>query len=114
MSSAFAEDDAGAVPLVPAGGSFEGQVAVVGRTRIAGSVGGSVKGPGTLVLDAGARVEGIIDCEIVDCRGEILGPVVARTRAKLAGRARFEGDLEAPVVEVDDDAVWIGEARVGF
>lgn len=99
--------------LVPRDGRFEGQIAVVGETRIDGQVLGSLRGPGMLVLGPSARVEGSIECEVVDSRGEIIGPVTARIRARLGPGTRFEGNLEAPVLEVDDDAVWNGAARVG-
>ena len=99
--------------LVPRDGRFEGQIAVVGQTRIDGQVVGSLRGPGTLVLGSSARVEGPIECEVVDSSGEIIGSVRAQRRARLGPGTRFEGDLEAPVLEVDDDAVWNGVARVG-
>ncbi|MCP4904059.1 MAG: polymer-forming cytoskeletal protein [bacterium] len=99
--------------LVPRGGLWEGQVAVVGSTLIDGAVNGSLRGPGELHLGPEGRIEGVIDCEIVDSQGEIIGPMTARGRARLGPGARFEGDLEAPVLEVDDDAVWNGDARIG-
>jgi cytoskeletal protein CcmA (bactofilin family) len=99
--------------LVPLDGRFEGQIAVVGETRIDGQVRGSLRGPGMLVLGPSARVEGPIECEVLESSGEIVGPVLARGRARLGPGTRFEGDLEAPVLEVDDDAVWNGVARVG-
>ncbi len=105
--------DGETVPLVPRGGLWEGQVAIVGKTLIDGAVNGSLRGPGELVLGTGSRIEGVIDCEILDSRGEITGPVTARSRARLRSGAYFEGDLEAPSVEVEDDAVWNGVARVG-
>ena len=100
------------VPLVPPKGSFEGQVAILGRTRVEGCVRGSLRGPGELVLGPEARIEGIIEVDAVSSRGTILGPVVARIRARFGDGARFEGDLDAPRVEVDGDVVWNGVARV--
>ena len=100
-------------PLVPSNGVFEGQVAVVGDTLIAGVVHGTLRGPGTLQLAPGSRIEGVIDCEVVECRGAIIGPITARRRAHLAAGTHFEGDLEAAALEVDDEAVWTGIARVG-
>jgi cytoskeletal protein CcmA (bactofilin family) len=100
--------------LVPRDGHFEGQIAVVGRTRIDGEVLGSLRGPGTLVLGPSAHVEGPIECEVVDSSGAIFGCVTATRRVRLGPGARLEGDLEAPVLEVDDDAVWNGVARVGL
>ena len=100
-------------PLVPRDAIFEGQVAVVGETVIAGAVRGTLRGPGALRLDPGSRVEGVVDCGAIECRGSIIGPVTALQRVHLAAGTRLEGDLDAPAIRVDDDAVWIGTARVG-
>lgn len=99
--------------LVPPGGAFEGQVAVVGTTRIEGSVRGSLRGPGHLRVGPEARVEGRVECESLESRGEIVGPVSVRTRARLGGRGRLDGDLHAPTVLLEDEAVWNGRAVVG-
>jgi cytoskeletal protein CcmA (bactofilin family) len=66
-----------------------------------------------LVLGPEARVEGAVECDVVSCRGVIIGPVVARIRAHFSDGAHFEGNLDAPAVEVDGDVVWNGVARVG-
>jgi len=101
-------------PLVPKGGEFEGQVAVLGETYIEGSVRGSLRGPGELVLAGSSRVEGLIECEVIASQGEIVGPILARSRAHLADGARIDGDVEAPIVLVDDEVVWNGRARIGL
>lgn len=106
-------DEQSAIPLVPREGLWEGQIAIVGQTLIDGAVNGSLRGPGELVLGSGARVEGLIECDVVESQGQIVGPVVARRRARLGAGARFEGDLDAPSLEVDDDVIWNGVARVG-
>lgn len=99
--------------LVPRGGSFEGQVAIVGPTRIEGSVRGSLRGPGELFVGSEARVEGRVECEGITSEGEILGPVAVRTKARFGPGARLDGDLQAPVVVFDEDAVWNGRAEIG-
>ena len=88
-------------------------VAVLGETRVEGTVRGSLRGPGELVIGPDARVEGAVECSVVSSRGTIVGPVVARSRAHFGDGAHFDGDLDAPVVEVDGDVVWNGVARVG-
>lgn len=99
--------------LVPEDGVFEGQVAIVGETRIAGTVIGRLGGPGALHLSPSASIQGPIDCEVLESAGRIVGTVRARRLARLGSSAHFEGDLEAPALEVDDDAVWVGNARIG-
>ncbi|HPG25530.1 MAG TPA: polymer-forming cytoskeletal protein [Myxococcota bacterium] len=103
----------GSDALVPAGGVFEGQVAVVAETRVEGVVRGSLRGPGSLILGEDAHVEGLIDCEGLASRGRIMGPVSVRRRVHLSGTARLEGDVEAQAVRIEDEAVWIGRARIG-
>lgn len=100
-------------PLVPESGLFEGLVAVEGDTLISGAVIGSLKGAGTLLLDANSTVEGLIECPEVEAAGRITGRVVAARRVRLVAGATLEGDLDAPTIEVDDAAVWNGRARVG-
>lgn len=111
MSLSTATEEA--PPLVPAGGVFEGQIAVVGETRIDGRVQGTLRGPGALVLGPEADVEGPIDCEGVVARGRIVGPVKARACVRLGRGTRLEGDVSAPRIEVDDEARWTGKARIG-
>ncbi len=108
-----ARSSVGEGPLVPRGGSFEGQVAIVGPTRIEGSVRGSLRGPGELFVGSAARVEGRIECEAITCEGEILGPVAVRTKARFGPGSRLDGDLQAPVVVFDEDAIWNGRAEIG-
>lgn len=103
--------DAGA--LVPQGGAFDGQVAIVGPTRIEGRVRGSVRGRGDLRVGADARIEGRVECDALESDGEIQGPVAVRTRARFGPGARLDGDLEAPIVAFDEDAIWNGRAVVG-
>ncbi|MFO0689542.1 MAG: polymer-forming cytoskeletal protein [Myxococcota bacterium] len=99
--------------LVPAGGAFEGQVAITGPTRIEGSVRGSLRGAGDLIVGEKGRIEGRVECESLENAGEIVGPVVVRTRARLAPGARLDGDLRAPIVAFDESAIWNGRALVG-
>lgn len=99
--------------LVPFGGAFEGQVAITGPTRIDGSVRGSLRGPGALILGAGGRIEGRVECESLDSEGEIVGPVSVQTRVRLAAGARVDGDLQAPVICLDEDAILNGRAQIG-
>ena len=100
-------------PLVPTGGVFEGEVAVLGDTRIEGRIVGRVRGPGSIALGPDASIEGELECDEVDSEGAIRGPIRAGRRVRLAPGARLDGDVESPFVEVADSAVWNGVAHVG-
>ncbi len=101
------------LPLVPREGFFEGQIAILGRTLVEGTVRGSLRGAGELIIGPEARIEGVVECDVVSSRGVIVGPVTARSRAHFSDGAHFEGDLDSPTVSIDGDAVWTGVARVG-
>ena len=100
-------------PLVPPHGLFGGQVVVVGETVIAGTVHGSLRGPGHLKLAQGAQVKGEIECDVVECHGTITGPVTAHQSVYLGPGTHLEGDLAAPTIQIEDEAIWNGSARVG-
>lgn len=108
----LSEDGVFTGPLIPRGGAFEGQVAIVGPTRIEGSVRGSIRGRGDLHVGPGARIEGRIECDALASQGEIVGPVRARTRAHFGAGARLDGDLEVPIMVFEDDAIWNGRATI--
>lgn len=99
--------------LVPEGGLFEGQIAVAGPTRIDGIVRGSLRGPGSLLIGSNGHVEGQINCAEVVAQGAVVGPITAEQRACLDAGAHLEGDLASPVLEVNDDATWIGKGKIG-
>ena len=111
--SANSEHVEESAPLVPPHGLFEGQVVVVGETVIAGTVHGSLRGPGQLKLVQGAQVTGEIECEVVECHGTITGPVTAHQRAYLGAGTHLEGDLATPTIQIEDEAIWNGSAQVG-
>ena len=106
-------EEAAKLPLVPAGGVFEGQVAVQGQTRIEGTVRGTLRGTGRLELGPEARVEGRVECEEVCSEGAVLGPIAAGKRVELRPGSVLQGDLDTPVALVSDQATWNGKARVG-
>ncbi len=64
-------------------------------------------------MGSAARVEGRVECEAIMSEGEILGPVAVRTKARFGPGSRLDGDLQAPVVVFDEDAVWNGRAEIG-
>ncbi len=106
--------DEGSDPsLVPANGYFEGQIAVVGETRISGTVLGSLRGSGHLTIDSGAQIDGVIDCESLAASGRITGPVQVRHQVHLLAGAHLEGSIDAPSINMADDAIWNGKARIG-
>ena len=98
---------------MPTGAVFEGEIAVLGDTRIDGRVRGSLRGPGRVLVGSDARIEGELACGEVDSEGAIQGPIAARRRVRLGPGARLDGDIQAPIVEVCESAIWNGVARVG-
>ena len=102
-----------ALALVPAGGIFEGEIALLGPTRIEGTVQGTIRGPGKLIIQPGAYVEGAVDCEALDCHGRIRGSVIARDHVRLGAGSELEGDLDTDALLMDPESVWNGAARIG-
>jgi cytoskeletal protein CcmA (bactofilin family) len=101
------------LPLVPAGGFFEGQIAVAADTRIDGRVAGTLRGNGRLEVGPRARIEGQVECEELIVYGTVIGPISAHRRTRLEAGAHVDGDVLSPALEVVEEAVWNGVARIG-
>jgi cytoskeletal protein CcmA (bactofilin family) len=60
--------------------------------------------------------KGVIKADItagaVVVHGEVVGNIVATERVELRGHARLFGDIEAPVVVVEEGALFEGHCRM--
>jgi cytoskeletal protein CcmA (bactofilin family) len=73
---------------------------------------GTITSEGRLVVEKNARIRGEIRAGTVTVLGSIDGNVTATERCELRAGCTLRGDIEAPRLVVDDDATFIGSARI--
>jgi cytoskeletal protein CcmA (bactofilin family) len=91
---------------------IQGTFTFSGTVMLNGKLHGEVRTPDTLIVGDKAVLNANIRAGTVMIHGEVVGNVVATERVELRGRARVFGDVEAPVVVVDEGVVFEGHCRM--
>jgi cytoskeletal protein CcmA (bactofilin family) len=86
--------------------SFSGTVMINGRLR------GEIHSNDTLIVGEKGVINASIHAGVVLVSGEVIGNVVGVERVELRGSARVTGDIEAPIVVVDEGVMFEGHCRM--
>jgi cytoskeletal protein CcmA (bactofilin family) len=99
--------------LLSRGVSIKGLVKFLNELRIDGEVEGTIDSTGTLTLGEHAFIRGEIRTKSVKVRGTVEGNVFVTERCELQAGCTLRGDIEAPRLMVDENATFVGSAKVG-
>ena len=99
--------------LLSRGVSIKGLVKFLNELRIDGEVEGTIDSTGTLTLGEHALIRGEIRTKSVKVRGTVEGNVFVTERCELQAGCTLRGDIEAPRLMVDEEATFVGSAKVG-
>lgn len=86
--------------------TFSGTVMINGRLR------GEIDSNDTLIVGEKGVINASIRAGVVLVSGEVVGNVVGVERVELRGSARVSGDIEAPIVVVDEGVMFDGHCRM--
>jgi cytoskeletal protein CcmA (bactofilin family) len=98
--------------LLSSGVSIKGDVTFRTELVIDGKVEGTIKSTGILTVGQHARILGEIRAGSVTVQGTVEGNVFASDRCALAAGATLRGDIEAPRLAVDENATFLGNAKI--
>lgn len=99
--------------LLSRGVSIKGSVKFHNELLIDGEVEGEINSTGTLTIGEHARIQGEIKTKSVKVRGTVEGNISATERCELQAGCTLRGDIEAPRLVVDENAMFLGSAKVG-
>ena len=91
---------------------IEGTYTFSGTAMLNGKFKGLIQSTDTLIVGEKASISANISAGCVVIRGEVVGNVAATERVELRGSARVFGDLEAPVVVVEEGVLFEGHCRM--
>jgi cytoskeletal protein CcmA (bactofilin family) len=94
------------------GASIEGKFSFTGAVLLNGRLNGEIVSNDTLVVGEKGVVNASIHAGTVRIAGEVVGNVHATVRVELGGRARVFGNVDAPVVIIEEGAVFEGHCRM--
>jgi cytoskeletal protein CcmA (bactofilin family) len=102
----------GLTAFIDEGSEFEGRYTFSGTLMLNGRFKGEISTTDTLIIGEKGVMSGDIRAGQVLVSGEIVGNVFAAERIDLKRTARVFGDVEAPVVVVEEGVLFEGHCRM--
>ncbi|PLX98052.1 MAG: hypothetical protein C0623_14000 [Desulfuromonas sp.] len=100
------------VAFIGAGSQFEGRMVFSESMRIDGAFRGEIASNSLLVTGNTAELQGDFAVGSLIMSGRFNGRIKAETRVELRAPATIEGDIEAPVVVIEDGVVFNGAVKM--
>jgi cytoskeletal protein CcmA (bactofilin family) len=94
------------------GTEIDGKITFSGTVLLNGRVRGEITSTDTLVVGERGVVNASIHAGVVEVSGEVVGNISAAERIELHPSSRVYGDIEAPVVIIDEGALLEGQCRM--
>ena len=91
---------------------FEGKLTYTGAVRLDGRFKGVIRSDDTLIVGDTGRIEGEIHVGITIIQGEVVGNVYGKERVELHHPGRMIGNITAPIVVMDEGAVFEGNCKM--
>lgn len=109
-----ADKPAHVMAFIDEGSEIEGKYTFSGTGTILlnGKFQGEIVTTDTLIIGEKALINATIRAESVVIKGEVVGDVHATARVELKASARVFGDLEAPVVVLEEGVLFRGQCRM--
>src|SRR3982074_145208 len=98
--------------ILSRGVSITGSVKFRNQLLIDGEVKGSIDSQGSLTVGEHAQIRGEIRAKSVTVKGNVEGNVFAAERCELQAGCTLRGDIEAPRLVVDENASFLGSAKI--
>ncbi len=91
---------------------IDGKYTFSGTVMLNGKFKGEISSNDTLIIGEKAVVKASIRAGVILISGEVVGNVLGTERVELRGTARVFGDVEAPVVVVEEGVLFEGQCRM--
>ncbi len=98
--------------FIDEGSEIEGKYTFSGTVMLNGKFRGEIASTDTLIIGEKGIVHAAIQAGVVLISGQLVGNLVATERVELRGSARVFGDVEAPVVVVEEGVLFEGHCRM--
>lgn len=95
------------------GASFEGKLVFDEIVRLDGNFSGEVTSKGGLIIGATAMVTAEVEVEELTISGRFKGNIRARSKVELKKPAQVEGNIETPVLSIEEGVVLNGTVSMG-
>ncbi len=98
--------------IIAVGTSIVGDIISEGDFRIEGSVKGTIKAKGRIVVGESGSVDGEITCDNADICGIVTGKLDVSNLTELKATAKVTGDIITKKISIEPDAVFSGTCKM--
>jgi cytoskeletal protein CcmA (bactofilin family) len=98
--------------FLDAGSEIEGTYTCSGHVMLDARLRGEIRSTETLVIGEQAVVHAAVHAATLVVHGEIVGNVTASERVELRPSARVTGDIQAPIIVMEEGATHDGHCRM--
>jgi cytoskeletal protein CcmA (bactofilin family) len=102
----------GVTAFIDEGSEIEGKYTFSGVALVNGKFKGEIISSDTLIIGEKAVINATIRAGAVVISGEVVGGVLASERVEMKPSARVFGDVEAPVVVIEEGVLFEGHCRM--
>lgn len=99
--------------IIGNGTVIKGEVESNGDIRIDGTVTGSLKSNGKVVLGQNGKIEGEVFCKQADLSGHVNGKIFVDELTSLKSTSRIEGELTTKQLFIEIGAIFTGKCEMG-
>lgn len=99
--------------FVGGGTVLSGEANFKGMLRVDGHLTGLITSEnGTLIVSSGGRVDANVNVATAKINGVVNGDIIARERLEFGRTAQVHGDVQTPVLVIEEGAVFEGNCRM--
>jgi len=98
--------------LLGRGSTFEGKLVFEGTVRIDGKFKGEIHSEGKLIVGENGEIDGEIWVESALISGKVNGNITGKGKIELQPPARFQGNLVAPSLVIQEGAIFDGNCQM--
>ena len=97
--------------LIDQGAEIEGKCTFSGTVMLNGKCQGEIASSDALIIGETGSVKANISAATLVVRGEVVGNIAASVRVELRGKAGVAGDIETPILVVEEGAHFDGQCH---
>ena len=91
--------------------NFDGELRFRGSARVGGTLKGSIKGEGLLIIESTAKVLAEVQVDHLVLFGDFKGRVLARKSVLMEPPASFSGEVSSPSLSIKEGVFFEGSSK---
>ena len=98
--------------FVDEGSAIEGKCSFGGTVMLNGTIRGEITSADTVIVGEKGVVHADVRADAIFVSGQVVGNLVAAQRLEMRGTARVSGDIEAPVIVMEEGVFFQGRCQM--